>query len=151
MKNHIKVVPRHKFIELTKVIPEKTAFVSIHEPRNKIIGGYANAWPVILQDTDNVLNLWFNDCEEDNPEIEAVLFNEELADKVIEFIEKNKNAEHWLIHCTAGKCRSGAVGSFLSDYFEVNWFDFKRDNPQVTPNSLVRNLLTKSYEKKFGF
>lgn len=151
MKNHIKVVSRHKFIELVKEgLPLNMAFISIHEPRNKIIGGHVEAWPTILPEADNVLNLWFNDCEEENVDIEAVLFNEDMATQIIEFVEKNKTAKGWLLHCTMGKSRSGAIGSFLSDYFEINWFDFLRDNPQVSPNALVRKLLTKVLNEKFA-
>lgn len=152
MKNHIKVVPRHKFKSMVEggVIDSDTAVISIHEPRNKIIGGFVKEWPEILPSSNRVLNLWFNDCEEPNEQTEAVLFDEAMAERVLKFVEANKNSKQWVLHCTMGKSRSGAVGSFLADYFEIDWFDFKRENSQVSPNTLVRKLLTKVWQEKFG-
>lgn len=151
MKNHIKVIPRAAFKEIfegQKVLKPEYAVISIHEPRNKVIGGRVEAWPVIIEDAPNVLNLWFNDEEEYNPQTESVLFDEDMADSVVRFVEANKTARFWVLHCTMGKSRSGAVGSYLADYFGIDWFDFKQDNPQVQPNSLVRKILTKRLLEK---
>lgn len=136
---------RTKFKEELKSLTEQqfmaTAFISIHEPRNKIIGGYVEPWPVILDENSNVLNLWFNDEEEYNPDTESVLFDEEMAKSIKRFVENNKDKKQWIIHCTMGKCRSGAVGECLNDYFGNDYFQFKRDNPQIQPNILVKNIL----------
>jgi predicted protein tyrosine phosphatase len=88
------------------------------------------------------LNLWFNDLEEEIPDIEPVMFDDDMADKVVEFVERNKDAKQWLLHCTAGISRSGAVGGFVADYLGVSYLDFKRANPRICPNALVSNLLT---------
>ena len=57
----------------------------------------------------------------------AVLFNDEMADQIIEFIERYKSSvDTLLIHCYAGQSRSRAVGAFAvkmlggdnSKYFE---------------------------------
>ena len=146
MRNNIFVLSRENFKKLLKEDMHeskfmKSAFISIHEPGNNFYGAIAKPFPVILEDSENVLNLWFNDCEEPCPEIEAVLFNEEMANKIVEFVEKNKGATNWFIHCTMGKCRSGAVGECLSDYFGINYYKFKRDNPQVQPNMWVKKLI----------
>lgn len=151
MKNHVKVIPRHNFKEIfegEKRLKPEYAAISIHEPRNKIIGGHVEAWPVIIEDAPNVLNLWFNDAEDYNPETESVLFDEDMADSVVRFVEANKDARFWILHCTMGKSRSGAIGGFLADYFGIKWEDFKRDNPQVQPNSLVKKLLTRRLLEK---
>lgn len=147
MRNNIFVLSRDQFKKEISQLSEQqflaTAFISIHEPKNKIIGGYVEAWPTILEESENVSNLWFNDCEEDLPDVEVVLFNEELGQKLIEFIEANKGKKQWILHCTAGISRSGAVGEFLADYFGISYHLFKRDNPQVKPNALVKNILRK--------
>lgn len=147
MRNNIFVLSRDRFKKEISQLSEQqfmaTAFVSIHEPKNKIIGGYVEAWPVILEESENVLNLWFNDCEEECPDVEAILFNEEMGHKLIEFIKKNKDKKQWILHCTMGQSRSGAVGEFLADYFGISYHLFKRDNPQVKPNTLVKNTLRK--------
>lgn len=143
---------RSKFKEELKSLTEQqfvaTAFISIHEPRNKIIGGYVEPWPVILEESSNVLNLWFNDEEEYNPDTESVLFNEEMAKSIKRFVQNNKDKKQWIIHCTMGKCRSGAVGECLSDYFGNHYFEFKRDNPQIQPNVLVKRILTQTLSEE---
>lgn len=147
MKNNIFVLSRDRFKKEISQLSEHqflaTAFISIHEPKNKIIGGYVEAWPTILEESENVLNLWFNDCEEDLPDVEAVLFDEEMGQKLINFIEDNKDKKQWILHCTAGISRSGAVGEFLADYFGIAYHLFKRDNSQVKPNTLVKNIMRK--------
>jgi len=152
MKNHIKVIPRYIFKEIfegAKGLMPEYAVISIHEPRNKIfIGGYAEAWPIIIEDAPNVLNLWFNDAEEYNPATETVLFDEDMADSVVRFVEANKDAKAWVLHCTAGISRSGAVGGFIADYLGIYYKDFKIDNPQVQPNALVKKLLTRRLLEK---
>ena len=57
-----------------------------------------------------VLTLYFDDIVE---EVEgAVLFSEEQASQVIDFIKKHRDAETLLIHCYGGQSRSRAVGAF---------------------------------------
>lgn len=147
MRNNIFVLSRDQFKKEIKQLSEQqfmaTAFVSIHEPKNKTIAGYVEAWPSILEESSNVLNLWFNDCEVYLPDVESVLFDEEMVQKLIKFIEKNADKKQWIVHCTAGQSRSGAVGEFLADYFGIAYHLFKRDNPQVKPNTLVKNLMRK--------
>lgn len=57
-----------------------------------------------------VLTLYFDDIagEVDG----AVLFDEEMALKIIDFIENHQNAETLLVHCYGGQSRSMAVGAF---------------------------------------
>lgn len=149
MKNYIFVFSREKFTNFVKTLTEKqiseSAFISIHEPKNKIIGGYVEAWPTILPESDNVLNLWFNDVEEDCPDVESVLFDEIMAQKVFDFVQNNSDKRAWFLHCTAGICRSGAVGDVLADYFEIPYQEFKYHNSQIRPNSLVRKELRKVF------
>lgn len=150
--NNIFIMSRAKFKEEIKSLTEQqfmaTAFISIHEPKNKIIGGYAEPWPVILEESSNVLNLWFNDEDEYNPETESVLFTEEMAKSIKRFVQNNKDKKQWVIHCTMGQCRSGAVGECISDYLGNEYFKFKRDNPQIKPNVHVKKLLNNELEKE---
>lgn len=137
--NHIFVKSRQDFKDALRDMTEQQfmsgAFISIHTPKFD---------EKILCDSDNVLNLTFHDSDEESLLEGEVLFNEDMAQKIHEFLLKNFNAKFWLIHCTAGKCRSGAVGEVLADYFEIPYNQFKRDNPQVQPNILVKKLLTKT-------
>ena len=49
-------------------------------------------------------------------EIEGLtLFDAEMADAVIDFIEAHKDADTLLVHCYAGQSRSRAVGAFAEE------------------------------------
>ena len=71
-----------------------------------------------------VLTLYFDDIIK--PVDGYVLFNEEQAAQIIEFIEEHRSAETLLVHCYGGQSRSRAVGAFAlemlggdnSRYFE---------------------------------
>ena len=58
----------------------------------------------------DVLTLYFDDIVR---EVEgAVLFSDEMAEQIIEFIKKNRKVDTLLVHCYAGQSRSRAVGAF---------------------------------------
>lgn len=58
----------------------------------------------------DVLTLWFDDVIR---EVEgAVLFTDEMAGQIIDFIKKNRKVDTFLVHCYAGQSRSRAVGAF---------------------------------------
>lgn len=141
--NNIYVLSRHGFRAELKTMPEQifmaSAFISIHDPEQKI--GVAK--PRILEDSENVLNLWFHDSDEGTFMEGETLFDEKMAIKIKNFVESNLDKKQWFIHCTLGKCRSGAIGDVLSDYFQIPYMEFKRDNPQVQPNVFVKNILRK--------
>lgn len=92
--------------------------------------------------------MWFDDAEEDLPLLNGeklVLFDEEMSEKIHNFVLENRQAKAWFLHCTAGSSRSGAVGDVLSEYFQIEYKDFKYHNPQVKPNVLVKNLLRRKF------
>ena len=91
------------------------------------------------------LTLYFDDII---GEVEgAVLFSEEQAGQVIDFILARRDAETLLIHCYGGQSRSRAVGAFAvfilggnnSRYFE-----------EGNPNQHVYNTLMKVWERRRG-
>ncbi len=58
----------------------------------------------------DVLTLYFDDITQ---EVEgAVLFTDEMAGQIIDFIEANVTADTLLVHCFAGQSRSRAVAAF---------------------------------------
>lgn len=97
----------------------------------------------------NVLNLEFDDAtdEENERRIKAglnelVLFTEQQANQIIDFIERNKHVETFYIHCLAGQSRSGAVGMFVNDlHGEETYFEFVNSNPTIRPNYFILALL----------
>ena len=98
-------------------------------------------------DGDNILKLCFDDVIED-PDPRLVPFDAEIAGEIVDFLRRIDTSRLLFVNCTAGISRSGAVGEVLNDYFnrylEFNALDdeyFRRTNPQVQGNSLVRRIL----------
>ncbi|MBR6349809.1 MAG: hypothetical protein IKR67_04590 [Lachnospiraceae bacterium] len=89
------------------------------------------------------LTLYFDDIIKEVPG--AVMFSEDQARQIIDFVEANKSAETLLIHCYGGESRSRAVAAFVtkmlgadnSKYFETGH-----------PNHIVYDTLIKVWTKK---
>ena len=87
------------------------------------------------------LTLYFDDIE--RPVDGAVLFSEEMAHEIIDFINDKKEADTLLVHCYGGQSRSRAVAAFAvkmlggdnTGYFETG-----------NPNSYVYELLLRTWE-----
>lgn len=91
-----------------------------------------------------VLTLYFDDIERKVKN--ATLFNKEMANQIIDFIDTYKNkVDTLVIHCYAGQSRSRAVGAFALHMLH-------KDNSELieygSPNLLIYNLLMKEYKKK---
>ena len=128
----------------------KIAFISI----NDTMGQWNQSW--FDQDHPNVLRLWFDDVEQDGElwsptnAIHVEAFNSYQAQDLLDFIERNKDKDNFIVHCTAGISRSGAIGQFIADYFQCDKDEFKRMNPYIAPNGRVSrmlNNLVNGYEK----
>jgi predicted protein tyrosine phosphatase len=143
MIQQITVLSKVKFNELyvalTPIQKSKSAFISIND-------SFDYKWP----NSDNFLNLTFDDVDAimDNlPDLgqfaKPIVFNEAHASQIKTFIDNNLDKEHLYVHCTMGKCRSGAVGECICDYLNLNYLEFKRQNPQIQPNVHVKLLLNK--------
>ena len=91
-----------------------------------------------------VLTLYFDDIirEVDG----AVLFDDEMADKIIDFIaEKKRVADTLLVHCYAGQSRSRAVGAFA---VEMLGGDNSRYFEEGTPNQYVYDVLETAWIRR---
>jgi predicted protein tyrosine phosphatase len=105
--------------------------------------------PYFKEDHDNVMNLSFDDVEHDlqpsptQPE-GTKAFTEEQAEKLFQFIKRNRDKETCIVHCMAGISRSGAVGTFINGYCGGDWEEFKRTNPYILPNGRVERLLNRA-------
>ena len=112
-----------------------------------------NANCAIPTDGVNILKLRFDDSVFDSDGT-LILFNEALAEEIRQFILRIDPERMLFINCGAGISRSGAVGEVLNDYFNKYLESipaddeyFRRANPQILPNPLVRRILR---EKLFG-
>ena len=90
------------------------------------------------------LTLYFDDIvtEVDG----AVLFDDDMADKIIEFIEKNRKvADTLLVHCYAGQSRSRAVGAFA---VEMLGGDNSKYFEEGTPNQYIYDVLESAWVRR---
>jgi len=98
----------------------------------------------------NVLILNFDDVEFDiiDTDIKAVAFTEEQGHQLMSFIDSNKDKNQCIVHCSAGISRSGAVGAFISDYFNQSYASFKKINPYTKPNPRVMRIMNRILRQK---
>lgn len=118
---------------------DNIAFISIlntEDPSGYFKKNYENVLVLFFDDITDDLN-WDNDPDFLGP----VLFTEDQAKKIIAFIDLHKDKDQFIIHCSAGISRSGAVGTFINDYFELDYKAFKQINPQIQPNPFVLRTL----------
>lgn len=97
--------------------------------------------------SENVLRLYFDDISE--PEEPFRMFSEEDASSIVDFVkyidEKKTENTHIIIHCSAGKNRSGSIGKFISDYFDYGFDRLISENPQIMGNPVVSTLLYREW------
>jgi len=71
-----------------------------------------------------------------------VLFNQNMADQLKNFLNENKNANVWHVHCLAGISRSGAIALWLANNLGLNAYSLVRSFG-LEPNMYVLELLRK--------
>ncbi len=98
----------------------------------------------------DVLTLYFDDIDR---EVEgAVLFSDEQAEAVIDFILKNRGADSLLVHCYGGQSRSRAVAAFAVKMLggdNTRYFETGRPNQYVydaLESAWIRKMLEKGGE-----
>lgn len=76
-----------------------------------------------------------------------VLFDQNMAREIADFVDDNHEASTWIVHCSAGISRSGAVSRWLKD-----WLKFKYgidavnvDGKYALPNSHVLSELNRMF------
>ena len=94
---------------------------------------------------DNFLQVKMWDIENDI--IQNDYFYEKPSDnellKIVHFVNKNKNKNIFMIHCSAGISRSGAVAMFIRDKFfdEIDNVVFNIENKHILPNLYILKKL----------
>lgn len=119
------------------------------EPDDIFSNGPSSRW--FRQRHRNVLNLIFDDISA--PERAQagvspagngyVLFDESMAREIVAFVEANKDAAVWIVHCSAGVSRSGAVSRWLKDRLEFKYGIEANnvDGRHAVPNAHVLKVL----------
>lgn len=117
-----------------------------------------------IHETDKtlgILRLTFNDIYPMNiPEWkvkelfgEPILFSQEMADSICDFVEKHKdNVSTIIVHCEAGHSRSPAIAAALCQYFddvvESQFFDQSRYRLNMLVYSTLLNTILARMEVK---
>lgn len=119
------------------------------EPDDIFSDGPSSRW--FRQRHRNVLNLTFDDVSALGPEPLAgssagcgyILFDESMACEIVAFVDANKNATVWIVHCSAGVSRSGAVSRWLKDRlsFKYGIEANNVDGRHAVPNAHVLEVL----------
>ncbi len=90
-----------------------------------------------------VLTLLFDDII--IPVENYVLFDEEMATEIIDFVRKyHRQVDVLIIHCYAGVSRSAAVGAFVCRMFHKDNSDYFK---YIAPNEHVYTVLCDTYQK----
>lgn len=91
-----------------------------------------------------VLTLYFDDIVK---EVDgAVLFDDDMADQIIEFIENHrKTVDTLLVHCYAGQSRSRAVGAFA---VEMLGGDNSKYFEEGSPNQYIYDVLESAWIRR---
>jgi predicted protein tyrosine phosphatase len=116
------------------------ALISINDTE----GNWSVSW--FDQDHPNVIRMWFDDVERDEQKsptnsFTCRTFTAEQAEKLFNFIKANSNKD-FIVHCSAGISRSGAVGAFINDYLDSDKEYFREFNlKRIYPNAHVSRLL----------
>jgi predicted protein tyrosine phosphatase len=151
MKTKILILNRAEIFDYINTYDElyNIAFISI----NDTIGPYSES---PLKNINNIskLILHFDDVIEDNQPSPTNRTNNTRsfrlaqAQQILSFIEDNKN-KNFIVHCVAGISRSGAVGTFISNYLDnVDYEFFKKYNTQIAPNIFILTSLMNASLKK---
>mgnify|MGYP001156674478 FL=1 len=117
------------------------AFISIND-----FSGADSHTPLFRDSHHNVITLFFDDVKDETETSstnkgKVKAFDENMAERIVKFLDNNRTVKNIIIHCAAGISRSGAVGTFALDYLGGDKELFKRDNPMISPNGEVLRIL----------
>ena len=91
-----------------------------------------------------VLTLYFDDIVTDVDGV--VLFEDDMADKIIDFIEKFRSeVDTLLVHCYAGQSRSRAVGAFAVEMLGGDNSKYFEDG---VPNQYIYDVLESAWIRR---
>jgi predicted protein tyrosine phosphatase len=125
--------------------PDRDIMISISQPENREDGLFI---PRLNESWKHIYCEDFHDI--DVEEKGFVVFNEDMANNMIDFLEKyrigisNNEYDYLVIHCWAGISRSAAVAKFADEFYGINEFPEK----YTLYNKLVYTTLRNIWEKR---
>jgi predicted protein tyrosine phosphatase len=131
------------------------AVISIVDPGVELI------WTVreSLQNCDRLRQLKFTDTEPSpflkygwlTPASDCFMDHAQARILVKFIYDLVSSDKQWslIVHCAAGICRSGAIGSFAQAFSAMSDAEFAATNPRVQPNMWVYNKLIEVWYENF--
>ena len=149
-KKNTFAVNRYIFPQIVDMLSDckDIAFISIGETKDCIEYNKFEDYGHYLKDSENVLNIDFDDLECDFT-FEGYNFKvitDEQALQIYDFLMKHSD-KHIICHCRAGKSRSAAISEFLLQMFSDKYEECEanRINSDKTPNGEVLRKLKRIY------
>lgn len=103
--------------------------------------------------SNNFLQVRMWDIEEDifeNGELKYEKPSDHVLLQILEFIEQNKHLDNFIVHCSAGISRSGAVVRYLSETLDnVDLEFYNTNNKHIHPNLYIYKRLKLLYANQF--
>lgn len=97
------------------------------------------------EDSADFKSMWFYDieddlkCSESGKEYHPI--TNEQVNELFNYLMSHKDYDYFIVHCSAGISRSGAVGTFMNDLFGESHQEFRRRNKYILPNLYIYNKL----------
>jgi len=97
-------------------------------------------------DSDNFLQVRMWDIERDVKNLDGIKYRKPPDDalkSIIDFVYKHRDTQTFIVHCSLGVSRSGAVAEYIRDkyYDDVNQQKFNEDNKFILPNKYIKTRL----------
>lgn len=109
-----------------------------------------NNTALFINKHSNVLVLSFDDIEKDfvSNGHKYKSMSERQGKKIFKFIQNNIDKDKFIVHCTAGISRSGAIGRFIIDFLKYKGYHtcFPEHN-NIYPNGHVSRILNNLINK----
>lgn len=128
---------------------EEHIWISIRDPNANELKLNTNEY------TKGVLRLWFDDAENDQCGFvlnelkrKVLLFQEEQAEEIFNFLDEHKNVGLLFVHCNAGMSRSPAIASILARIYGIDHKEFHESGR--FPNGHVMSVMRKVYYELTG-
>lgn len=149
-KKNTFAVNRYIFPQIADMLSDckDIAFISIGETKDCIEYNKFDEYGHYLENSDNVLNIDFDDLEQDFNigEYHFKTITDKQAKQIYDFLTKHSD-KHIICHCRAGKSRSAAISEFLLQMFPDKYAECEvnRLNNDKTPNGEVLRKLKRIY------
>ncbi|MFA5313595.1 MAG: hypothetical protein WC375_09835 [Methanomassiliicoccales archaeon] len=127
-------------------LPERWYLISIYTNPSQLFLTDSACISLRRQGCVGMLPVMFADATESNfeavktKEPHTVLFGDNEARQIMAFIQGAKRDTQpavLIVHCDAGVSRSGAIGTWINDFLEMDYSKFKKNNPYIQPNPHV--------------